>query len=432
MPDAQKKAAENEMDSPSLDSLPADQETLRPERAPPFAEFVGMIAGMMALAAFSIDAMLPAIPQMGREFGVSNPNSLQWIIAAIFIGMGFGQLIFGTLSDWLGRRPVLLGGIIAYVLIGIVAGFVTNLETMIALRLLQGFAAAAPQVVSRSIIRDLYSGPRMAKVVSLAYVVFLLVPILAPSIGALILTIAPWPFIFWTLAIFGILIGVWVYAHLPETRDPALRQKPDVGHLRRVSFFVVTEPASLFYTLAITILMGSLLSYVSLMPQIFEDVFKKPELMAPIFAVCAATMGAGAMLNARIVEKFGSRRISHITLTSFVCITLIHLCVAALGYETLISFVVLQALTMGCMSLSTSNFAAIAMDKMGAFAGTAASIQGVVSTIGGAIIGSFIGQHWHGAIWLLPLGAFACGVCALTLVAVAEKGKLYQGLAKSV
>jgi MFS transporter, DHA1 family, multidrug resistance protein len=430
MRDAQKLSEAPVAPDVSTELESSTDEPVRPERAPPFAEFVGMIAGLMALAAFSIDAMLPAIPKMGEDFHVSNANSLQWIISAIFIGMGFGQLIFGTLSDWLGRRPVLLGGIIAYVIIAIIAGFVTNLETLLFLRLLQGFAAAAPQVVSRSIIRDLYSGPRMAKVVSMAYVVFLMVPILAPSLGALILSVAPWPFIFWTLAIFGLGIGVWVFAHLPETRDPALRHKPDLGHLRRVSFFIVTEPASLFYTLAITVLIGSLLSYVSLMPQIFDEVFKKPTLMAPIFAVCAATMGAGSILNARMVEKLGSRRISHIALTSFVCITLIHFGVTALGYETLISFVILQSLTMGCMSLSTSNFAAIAMDKMGQVAGTAASIQGVVSTIMGAVIGSFIGQHWSGGLWLLPLGAFCCGTVALSLVAFAEKGKLYQGLAR--
>lgn len=421
---------EDQSKPPELSQADAPDTAVPVKNAPPFPEFVGMIAAMMALAAFSIDAMLPALPVMGHEFGVENANSLQWIIAAIFIGMGFGQLIFGTLSDWLGRRPIIVGGIAAYVVIAVVAGFVRDLDTMIGLRLLQGFAAAAPQVVSRSVVRDLYAGPRMAKVISLAYVVFLLVPILAPSVGALILTFAPWPYIFWSLAVFGLGTGIWVWLRLPETRETSLRHKPDLGHLRRVSFFIVTEPASLFYTLAITVLIGSLLSYVSLMPQIFEEVFKDPGLMAPIFAVCAATMGAGSMLNARLVEKMGSRRISHIALTGFVCVTLIHLIIAGLGYETLISFVVLQSLTMGCMSLSTSNFAAIAMDKMGQVAGTAASIQGVVSTIVGAMIGSFIGQHWTGHIWLLPVAAFACGCVALGLVAWAEKGKLYQGLAK--
>ncbi|MEI9906309.1 MAG: hypothetical protein WDN06_22175 [Asticcacaulis sp.] len=185
--------------------------------------------------------------------------------------------------------------------------------------------------------------------------------------------------------------------------------------MRRVAFFVVTEPGSLFYTLAITFLIGSLLAYVSLMPQIFSDVFGKPQIMTGVFAACAATMGVGSMLNASLVERLGLKRISHSALTAFIVMSGIHLAWCLGGRETIPSFMILQALTMGLMSLATSNFSAIAMEKVGHVAGTAASLQGVVTTVGAAIISAGIGAGWKGGIYLLPLGALVCGLISVGL-----------------
>jgi MFS transporter, DHA1 family, multidrug resistance protein len=174
----------------------------------------------------------------------------------------------------------------------------------------------------------------------------------------------------------------------------------------------------------VAFLFGSLLAYVALMPQIFEDVFHRPELMAGVFAACAATMGGASILNASIVERFGSKRISHIALMGFIGVTATHLVWALLGLETIVSFLILQSLTMGLMSLTTSNFGAIALQKVGHVAGTASSIQGVVTTIGAGLISAIIGQGWSGHVWLLPFGAMTCGIIALSLVAVSEKGRL--------
>lgn len=392
---------------------------------PGFGEFVALIASMMALGALGIDSMLPALPIIGADLHVQLENHLQWIVSFYFAGLGLGQLAMGVLSDWLGRKRVLLTGIALYVVFGLIAASVDNFALLLTLRLLQGCSAATSNVVTRSIVRDLYSGPRMAKVMSMSYVIFLLVPILAPSLGQLILLVAPWRFIFLFGALFGTSVGLWAWLRLPETHAPNLRRKPDLGHLKRVSLFVITEPSSLFYTLAIAFMVGSLLSYVSLMPQIFHDVFRQPGLMAPIFAACAATMALASMLNAGLVERLGLKRISHTALTVFIVLACVHFAWAWSGRETIWSFVILQALTMGAMSLTTSNFSAISMEKVGHVAGTAASIQGVVTTVGGSLIGSFIGQGWSGGIDLLPLAAGICGLVAVSLVAFGEKGRLY-------
>lgn len=395
-------------------------------RKPHFAEFVALIASLMALGALGIDSMLPALPVIGADLHVKVENHLQWIVSIYFLGMGIGQLIFGILSDWLGRKRVLIGGVLVYVVFGLIAAASQNFAVLLVLRLFQGMAVATTGVVTRSIIRDLYSGAQMAKVLSISYVVFLLVPILAPSLGQLVLLVWPWRAIFLIMAGLGALTAAWTWLRLPETLKPADRRQPDLPHLRRVGFFVITEPGSIFYSLAIMCLIGGLLAYVALMPQIFEEVFRKPHLMAGIFAACAATMGAASALNASLVERLGVKRISHTALTGYIVVTALHLAWAWSGRETIPSFLILQALTMGLMSLSTSNFSAVAMEKVGHVAGTAASLQGVITTVGGAFVSGFIGAGWTGHIYWLPLSALICGLIAFTLIALAEKGRLYK------
>ena len=395
-------------------------------RGLPFAEFVALIASLMALGALGIDSMLPALHFIGRDLHVSDPNHQQWVVQIYFLGLGVGQLFFGVLSDWLGRKRVLLSGVAVYIVFALIAGMTRDFATLLVMRLLQGLAVSTTGVVTRSIVRDLYAGPKMAKVLSISLVVFLLVPIAAPTLGQIILSFAPWRAIFLVMAGLGLATGLWGWLRLPETLPPEKRHRPDIAHIRRVAFFVVTEPGSLFYTLAIAFLIGSLLAYVSLMPQIFSDVFGKPQLMAGIFAACAGTMGLSSMLNASLVERVGLKRISHSALTAFVVMSAIHMVWALLGHETILSFTILQALTMGLMSLATSNFSAVAMEKVGHVAGTAASLQGVVQTVGAAAISAAIGAGWSGGIYLLPLGALVCGLVAFALVAISEKGRLYR------
>lgn len=407
-------------------AVPSTATDLPRQPAPAFAEFVMLVAALIAFGALGVDSMLPALPAIGRAFNVQNDNVLQWIIGAYFLGTGVGQLVFGSLSDWLGRKRVLMGGAGVYVVLMLLAPLMPNLTLLIILRAFQGFAAASTSVITRSIVRDLYSGARMAKVMSISFMIFLSVPILAPSFGQLVLLVLPWQAIFFIIAGLGLLVCAWAWLRMPETHPLEKRRRPDLAHLRRVALYVATEPSSLFYTLALMFLVASLLCYVSLMPQIFTAGFHQPGWMAPVFAACAGTMAGSALLNASIVEKLGSHRISHMALTAMAVITAVHFVWAWLGFETVPSFVIFQALTMGCFSLTTSNFGAIAMEKVGHVAGTAASIQGVVTSVGGSIIGGLIGQHWDGHVALLPLSACACALVGLSLVAFGEKGRLYR------
>lgn len=397
-----------------------------PRNIPSFPEFVILIAACMAATALSVDTMLPALPAMGRDFAVTNPNRLQLIISVFFMGIGVGQFICGTLSDWLGRRRVLLGGLVLYILLSLTVSLVGDLEHMIVLRFFQGVTAAAANVIPRSVIRDLYSGARMARVLSTSQVVFMAVPVMAPSLGQLILLGFPWRAIFFMLTGAGLIVGVWVWLRLPETLPVEKRFAPSPGKFARTLGYIVSEPTSIGYALAVTLMTAMILCYLSLMPQIFEQAFHASAYLGLVFALCAVAMAAGAFLNTRLVERVGIRVMSHRSLSALILLSGVHALWAASGRESLISFTLFQGLTMMCMAMCTSNFTAIAMEKVGHVAGTAAALQGVMSMVGGGLIGAWIGQWWSGGAWLLPLSSFALGLMAMGLIALAEKGRLYR------
>lgn len=380
----------------------------------------------MAMTALGIDAMLPALPQIGQSLDVRNPNHLQGVVAIFFFGHGLGQLVFGVLSDWLGRKRMLLVGIGLFALLMAATAFATSLPFLLALRLLQGMCAASASVVTRAVIRDLYTGNRMARVMSTSYVIFLAVPILAPSLGQLVLLALPWQAIFLLIAVLATAICAWMWIRLPETHALENRHRPNLRRLRSVGVSVLTQPISVVYTLAVGCMLATMLIYVSLMPQIFHDVFARPQWLAPVFAICALGMAAGSVFNASLVERLGVRRISHTALLCFILISFAHALWTMTGHETLFSFIVLQGLTMMAMSMCTANFNALSMEPNGAVAGTAASLQGVVTAMLGSSLAGFVGQHWTGNVALLPLSACLCSVAALGFILCGDRNRLLR------
>lgn len=391
-----------------------------------FREFVAFVAALMAINALGIDSMLPALPEMGRSLGIPNENQRQWIIAAFVFGFGGAQLFYGPLADRFGRKPVLIGSIGLFVVTSIMAAFADSFATMIAARVLQGVSSASSRVLATSIVRDCYSGRRMAKVMSMAFIIFLGVPILAPTIGQLILFVAPWPWIFIFLAGFGAIVVVWAALRLPETLHPDNRRAIAPRELLDAARTVLTNRTSLGYTLASTLLFGSLLGFINSSQQIFTDAFRAPHLFTTVFALIAGMMGVGSYFNSRIVERLGMRRVSHSALIAFITITGTHLLVAANGFETIWSFALFQSMTMASFALAGSNFGSMAMEPVGHIAGTASSIQGFVSTMGGAAIGLLIGQSFDGTTVPVAAGFMAVGIVALIVVLITERGRLFR------
>lgn len=388
-------------------------------------EFIALVAGLMAIGALGVDMMLPALPAIGVGLGVSNANALQYVIAAYTLGFGAGQLIYGPLADRYGRKPVLLYSLAGFVLTSFLAASATSLTMLVVARAVQGAFGASTRVLVTSFVRDSYSGRTMAKVMSLASMLFFIVPILAPSLGSLLLLVGPWRWNFWGLGLLGIVILAWTMVRLPETLAIERRRAISVEKLIEAYKATLGNRFSLGYALGGAMSFGALMGYIYSSEQIVGSVFGRPEMFPYVFAIVAGTMGAAVFLNSRLVERFGTRKLSHGSLLVLITVGLIHSIVAATGYETLTTFIVLQALQMGTVGLIGSNFSAMAMEPVGHIAGTAASIQGFIINAGGALIGVIIGQAFDGTTLPVALGFVACGTISLTIVLIVERGRLF-------
>ncbi len=408
------------MTAPAADAVPA------PRKGPGFPEFVALIAMMMALNALAIDAMLPALPAIGDALAVANENSRQWVITAYLLGFGTAQLIYGPLADRYGRKPILMVGLSLYVLFSVLAAFAPTFELLIAARVATGLGAASLRVLAVSIVRDRYSGRTMARVMSLSFLVFLGVPIIAPTLGQLVLTVAPWPWIFGVLALAGGAFMLWAALRLPETLHPENRMPIRVGRIASAFREAVTHRQAIGYTLAMTCITGALFGFINSSQQIFFDVFEAPGLFTTVFAMVAGGIAVASLLNARLVERLGSRLISHTALLGFIVMAAIHSAVNLAGLETIWTFALLQGLTMFCFGLIAGNFGSMAMEPMGHIAGTASSAQGFISTTAGSTLGFLIGQQFDGSATPMALGMAVMGLGALGFVLIAERGRLFK------
>jgi MFS transporter, DHA1 family, multidrug resistance protein len=391
-----------------------------------FREFVAIIAAMMMVNALAIDSMLPALPAIGHALGVTSDNQRQWIVTAYLLGFGAAQIVYGPMADRFGRKPVLLVGFAIYTLASLLAMFSGSFDTMMVARVLQGVGAASTRVLAVSIVRDCYSGRKMAQVMSLAFIVFLAVPVVAPTLGQLIVLVAPWPFIFLFLAVFGAVVSFWALGRLPETLHPEDRMPISFGRVLAAFRFALSNRQAVGYMLAMTLMLGSLFGFINSAQQVFADAFRAPELFTTIFAGVAVAMAVASMLNARMVGRYGTRRISHTFLFGYIGFAVVHAVLALSGHENLWSFALLQAGMMFCFGLTGPNFGSMAMEPLGHIAGTASAVQGFVTTFGGALIGFFIGQQFDGTTGPLMLGFAACGLLALGMVLFAEGGRLFR------
>jgi len=391
-----------------------------------FREFVALMAALMAVKALSIDAMLPVLPQIGATLGLATENEQQWVITAYLLGFGGAQLVYGPLADHFGRKPVLLGGLAAFAGFTVLAGFASSLGMMIAGRALAGVGAAATRVLAITIIRDFYSGRTMARVMSLTFIVFLAAPIVAPTLGQAIALVAPWQWIFAALSAFGAAIAIWTWRRMPESLHPEDRRAITPAGVLEGFRLVLSSRVAVGYTLALTVMLGALFGFINSVQQVFADALGAPVLMPGIFALVAGWMAVASFLNSRIVERIGTRRVSHLALLGFIAVAVVHSLVALDGPESVWTFAALQSAMMFCFGLVGANFNSIAMEPLGHLAGTASSVIGFVTTVGGALIGFYVGQRFDGTLVPLTVGFVVCGVAGLAIVTVTERGRLFR------
>jgi DHA1 family bicyclomycin/chloramphenicol resistance-like MFS transporter len=390
-------------------------------------ETVAMLAALMALNSFAIDAMIPALPEIGQQLRVANANDTQLVVVAYFLGFGSTQLIWGPLADRFGRRPILGAGVTLYVAFALVCAVAGTFPLLIAARVFQGASAAVTRVLVVAMVRDLFEGEEMAQVMSLTFMVFMVMPVLAPSIGQAILLVAPWRAIFVVLAVYGLLMLGWAMLRLPETLRDEHRRTLKWRDIAAATWSTLKEPQSRGYTLALTLASGCLVAYISSIQQIVAQAFDRPAAIGAVFAAIAAPMALASWTNSRVVGRFGLRRVGHSGIAGFAAVTVLHALVGWSGGETLALFVVLQALVMVCFAFCSANLSTLAMEHMGRIAGTASSVQGVVATIGGGLIGLAIGQAFDGTAQPFLWGMAACAGAAFVIVLLTEPKRLFAG-----
>ena len=394
-------------------------------KRPGTREMTFMLAGLMALNAFAIDSMIPALADIGRSLHVARENDQQLVVIAYFLGFASTQLVWGPLADRFGRKAVLGIGVILYGLFALLCASAGSFPLLIAGRVAMGASAAVTRVLVVAMVRDLFEAEAMARVMSLVFMTFMLVPVLAPNIGQLILLFAPWRAIFIAIAIYALVMLSWSWTRLPETLHPEFRRPLEWGGTFRAIAATLSERQSLGYTLATTVSFSGLVAYISSIQQIVFDAFHAGKYIGLVFASIAAPMALASWLNSRVVGRFGLRRVGHSAALAFALVTAVHAAVALAGYESLPVFISLQALTMACFAFTSSNLGTLAMEHMAPIAGTASSVQGVISTVGAALIGFAIGQQFNGTAVPFVVGTAICATGGFLIIALTEPKRMF-------
>ncbi|WP_418603342.1 multidrug effflux MFS transporter [Hwangdonia sp.] len=385
-------------------------------------EFVALMASLMSIVALSIDALLPALPEIGYDLGVTNPADKQLLITMIFLGLGFGQLLFGPLSDSFGRKPIVYIGFLVFIVASIICVTTKSFEVMILGRILQGFGLSSPRSLSMSMIRDSFSGNYMAKILSIVVMFFILVPVVAPTLGQLLLYLFNWKSIFHFNLIFGVLIMLWFWLRQPETLPQSKRIKFNsrlfIDGVKE--FFKYKEAVA--FTMVSGFITGSFLVYLSTSQQIFQEQYNLAEMFPYIFASLAISVGLATFLNSRFVVKYGMLKIAFVSCIAYALISVLYVVLFSSGENpsitVLLSFFALQFFAVGFLF---GNLRALAMQPLGHIAGIGAALNGFVSTVMAVPIANYIGGFVTTSVLPLFIGFSIFGVLSLLVFIIVKR-----------
>jgi len=389
-------------------------------------EFVAMVAALISLNALAIDTMLPALGIIAEHFSLQKDNDQQLVLFAYILGFGAPQLVFGPVSDRFGRKGLLRLCLLGYVLTGFASMLAPTFIALLALRFVQGVMASGIRVIAISIVRDLMKGRNMARIMSLVMTVFMIVPIFAPAIGQWVMTLTSWYWTFGVLGLGGLLIWLWVEIRLPETLSEENRR--DLSMKAAIGDYVdvLEVRMTIGYMAASGVIFGALFAFIGASEQIFSDVFGQEDRFALLFACVAGTLAVANLLNARIVERLGMRRISHSVLFVFIGLSLINIAVMSIFGERLVPFLILFSLTFACFGMLGANFSAIAMEPQGDKAGTASAVYGFATTSFASAFGWIVASQFDGSVFPLLWGYFGLGILSLFIVWITERGELFE------
>lgn len=391
--------------------------------ATPGVEFIALVALTTSLVAMSIDTMLPALGAMATELGAARANDRQLILSVFFGGLSLGQLLCGPVSDRTGRKPTLFVGIGLFIVGNLLCALTRSFPLLLAGRALAGFGAAGPRIISIALVRDVYAGRGMARVMSFVSTVFILVPVLAPSIGQGVLAVTSWRAIYAGLVVIAVLNWSWFALRQPETLPPERRVPFSLRTIARGTVEVFRTPITLGYMLATGIIFGAFISYLSTAQQIFQEQYHLGRLFPVFFGALASSIGVASFVNGRLVMRFGMRRLSRVALLCASALSVTAFLGAWLVWHGHPPLAVLMSYLLACFffnGILFGNFNARAMEPMGRIAGLAAAVVGSVSGLVALAIGTPFGRAYDGSVLPLIAGYMTCGLLALAVTTWAE------------
>ena len=393
---------------------------VRAARSQPLPEFIAMLAMIFAVIAFSIDSMLPALPEIAAALTPDNANRAQLVLTSFVGGLGVGLLVGGPLSDALGRKPVIIAGFALYALAAVAAIFADSLELLLVARFVQGLGAAAPRIVALAMVRDLYQGREMARITSFVMMIFILVPAVAPSIGAVIIHFVGWRGVFGSFVVMALIGSLWLHLRRAETLPPAARRPLSLAGLAASAREVMGDRQVQLVTLVMTLGFGQMFALLSSAQQLFVETYDKGAEFPLWFAGMALLSGSGTVLNARYVVRLGMRRIVVAAywmqvVVSGVMVVLVFggLLPEALRFPAFFSWAVSVFFMAG---VTFGNLNAMALQRKGHVAGMAASVVGAVSTLGAVLIAAPVGQLYDGTVRPILLATLVCSAAAALLM----------------
>lgn len=400
-------------------------------RAPPVdlpsrVELIALMAMLAATVAFSIDAMLPALPEMAAALSPQSPNQVQLVVTFFVLGMGIGTLFTGGLSDRFGRKPVVLVGSAIYILSAVLAAMADSLALMLVARLCQGLGASGPRVVAMAIIRDLFEGRQMAQVMSFVMMVFAIVPAMAPSLGAGLMVLAGWPAIFWSFAVFAGFNALWLMIRLPETLPTQERRPFRWGSLLSAAREMWRNPVVRLSMLVQSLVFGMLFATISSIQPIYEQVFDRAQSFPLWIGATSLLSASGSIVNAVLVMRLGMRRLVSLMLSVQIGVSVLLLVgvMAGLVGDCLFAlFLFWQFTAFFQATLTIGNLNAIAMQPMGHIAGMAASIIGFFATVVAVFLAAPIGLAFDGTVVPLTLGILGFGIVGLALMVAMRRAE---------
>jgi DHA1 family bicyclomycin/chloramphenicol resistance-like MFS transporter len=398
-------------------------EPASPRAAP---EFIALIALTMSLVAMSIDSMLPALGDIALELGAANPNDRQLVLTTFFVGLTAGIAFWGPISDSTGRKRALFAATALFIGGGLLCALAQSFTAMLVGRTIQGIGAAGPRIVAIAMVRDLHAGRRMARVMSFVTSVFILVPILAPSIGQGVLLLAHWRAIFFGLVVVALIDVAWMGLRQVETLPVTRRVRFSLRTILRAAGEALTNRVTMGYTLATGFVFGAFISYLGTSQQIFQEQYGLGRMFPVFFGILASSLGVASIVNARLVMRFGMRVLSKWAVRADCVLSIAFLAIAwALGgHPPLWAFMLYMTLCFFCNGLLFGNYNARAMEPMGHIAGVGAAVIGSVSTTVSLVAGTPIGRAYDGTVIPLVAGFTALGLCALISTEWAERSPL--------